>query len=64
MAIDDDELPKAPPSRLQKPVLDSLGIAELTTYIGELREEIARVEAEIARKQSHKSSADTFFRRP
>ena len=64
MAIDEDELPKAPPSRLQKPVLDSLGIAELGAYIAELREEITRVEAEIARKQSHKSSADMFFRRP
>ncbi len=65
MAIDDeDELPKLPKSRLQKPILDSLGVAELTAYIEELKGEIVRVEAEIARKQSHRSSADAFFRRP
>ncbi len=29
-----------------------------------MREEIARVEADITRKNSHKSAADAFFRKP
>ncbi len=52
------------PARLTRLVLDSLSIEELHAYIGELREEIARVEADIARKQSHRSAADAFFRSP
>jgi uncharacterized small protein (DUF1192 family) len=50
--------------RLEKLVLDTLGIEEMRDYIGELRDEIARVEADISRKQSHKSAADMFFRKP
>ncbi len=51
-------------ARLAKLTLDSLSVEELDAYIGELRGEIARVEADIARKQSHRSAADAFFRRP
>jgi uncharacterized small protein (DUF1192 family) len=51
-------------TRLEKLVLDTLGIEELRDYIGELRDEIARVEADIGRKNSHKSAADAFFRKP
>jgi uncharacterized small protein (DUF1192 family) len=50
--------------RLEKLVLDTLGIEELRDYIAELREEISRVEADIGRKQGHRSAADAFFRRP
>jgi uncharacterized small protein (DUF1192 family) len=67
MARDDDspwEAPPRKPQRLAKLVLDTLGIDELHAYIGELREEIARVEADIDRKQGHRSAADAFFRRP
>ncbi len=51
-------------ARLTKLALDSLSVEELDAYILELREEIARAEADIARKQSHRSAADAFFRRP
>lgn len=61
---EDEELPKKPKSRLERPVLDPLGIAELQAYVEELKGEIARVEAEIARKQSHRNSVDAIFRRP
>ena len=61
---DDEDLPIRKPRRLEKLVLDTLGIDELNDYIGELREEIARVEADITRKQSHRSAADAFFRKP
>ncbi len=63
MAADDDP-PVRGRTRLEKPVLHTLGIQEMHDYIAELRDEIARVEADIARKLSHKSAADAFFRRP
>lgn len=51
-------------TRLQPPLLDRLGIAELHAYLAELRTEIARTEAEIARKQGHRASADRLFGTP
>lgn len=62
--LDDEAAEPRRPARLEKPVLDALSVDELHAYIGELREEIARVEADIARKQSHRNAADAFFRRP
>ena len=64
MAREEEDLPMRKRTRLEKLVLDTLGIEELRDYIGELREEIARVEADIARKGSHRSAAEAFFRRP
>jgi len=49
--------------RLEPLLLDSLGIEELHLYIQELKAEIARVEADIGRKNSHRSAADAFFKR-
>ena len=63
MAIHDDD-PPPKPVRLPKLPLDLLGVEELGDYIGELREEIARVEAKIGRKQHHRSAAEAFFRKP
>lgn len=62
--IEEDEAPKPPPSRLQPLRLEPMGVAELAAYRIELEAEIARVDAEIARKQSHLSAADALFRRP
>lgn len=42
--------------------LDPLSIDELKNYIVELKAEIDRAEAEIVKKQSHKSAADSVFR--
>ncbi len=61
--MDEDDGPVRKRVRLEKPVLDSWGVEELRTYIGELKEEIARVEADIGRKQGHRSAADAFFKR-
>lgn len=63
MALDEDAEPRRAP-RLEPLPLDLLGVAELRGYITALQAEIARVEAEIARKQSHRSAADAVFRRP
>ena len=60
----DEDLPVRKRTRLEKLVLDTIGIDELRDYIGELNDEIARVEADIDRKQSHRSAADAFFKRP
>ena len=62
--LDEDEEPIRKRPRLEKPVLDTLGIEEMREYISELKEEIARVEADIERKQGHRSAADAFFRKP
>ena len=61
---DPDDLPQRRIRRLEKLPLDLLGIDELNAYTDELRAEIARVEADIDRKQSHRSAADAFFRKP
>lgn len=62
MAEDEEGGPRK--ARIEKLLLDPLGVAELHAYIAELRAEIARAEAEIGRKQSHRSSAEAVFRRP
>jgi uncharacterized small protein (DUF1192 family) len=62
--LDEDEGPVRKRARLEKPVLDTFGVEELRDYIAELKEEIARVEADIERKQGHRSAADAFFRKP
>jgi len=62
--MDEEEGPVRKRVRLEKLVLDTLGIVELREYIDELKAEIARVEADIDRKQGHRSAADAFFKRP
>ncbi len=62
--MDEEEGPVRKRTRLEKPVLDTMGIEELRDYIAELKAEIERVEADIERKQGHRSVADAFFRRP
>ncbi len=58
----DEEEARPRPKRLTPPALDSWGVSELNLYIDELRNEIARAEAEIRRKQGHRSAADAFFK--
>lgn len=61
MMWDEDE-PKPPPRRVTPLPLDTLGVAELRTYIAELHVEITRAEAAITRKQDHRGDAERFFR--
>ena len=60
MLVEDDVPQQAP--TMANPSLDRLGIAELRAYIEGLRTEIARAEAEIARKNGHRSAAENVFR--
>jgi uncharacterized small protein (DUF1192 family) len=43
--------------------LDVMGVTELDDYIAELEAEIARVRAAIAKKTTHRSAAESFFKR-
>jgi uncharacterized small protein (DUF1192 family) len=61
-AIDDDDRPK----KIQHEVgqdLSLLSVAELNARIALLRDEILRLEGDIAKKQSSRSAADQFFKR-
>jgi uncharacterized small protein (DUF1192 family) len=62
--IEDEERVPRRRALLERPVLDSFSVDELRLYISDLQAEIARVEADIDRKQSHRSAADAFFRKP
>lgn len=53
-----------PINRFTPPVIDRWGVDELRAYIAELREEIARVEREIGKRDASKAAADLFFRKP
>ena len=59
----EDDLPTPPPaSRVPPRNLEPMGVAELGIYIEELRAEIARAEAEIARKGRTRDAAEAFFK--
>jgi len=60
----DDDAPQPRPVRLAKLPLDRLSVSELEEYITELREEIARVEADIDKKGRHRNAAEAFFKKP
>jgi uncharacterized small protein (DUF1192 family) len=51
-----------PANRFQPPVIDRWGVEELRAYIGALREEIARAEREIGKREASKAAAAAFFR--
>ncbi len=62
-AFDDDDRPK---KKLQHEIgqeLTLISVAELNERIALLREEIARLEADIAKKQLSRASADQFFKK-
>ncbi len=63
MVFDDDLEPKKKSEKVYR-VLDDLSVDELQDYIAEMKEEIARVEAEIEKKTGHRSAADALFRAP
>ena len=60
--MDEDE-PRRTRALLERPVLDSWGVAELREYIAALQSEIGRAEAAIARKTDHRGAAEAVFGR-
>lgn len=62
-AVDPEELPKKKVTHDLGQDLALLSAGELAERVGLLKDEIARLEAEIARKHASKSAADTFFKK-
>jgi uncharacterized small protein (DUF1192 family) len=61
--VDPDDLPKKKITHEIGQDLSLLSVAELTERVSLLKEEIARLEAEMNRKRASKSAADTFFKK-
>jgi uncharacterized small protein (DUF1192 family) len=61
--MEDEEVRPAQTGRLPVLPLDTLSVADLQNYINELRVEIARAEAAIAKKDGARGFADSFFRK-
>jgi uncharacterized small protein (DUF1192 family) len=62
-AVDPDDLPKKKITHEMGQELTLLSVAELTDRITLLKDEIARLEAEMKRKQVSKSAADMVFKK-
>jgi uncharacterized small protein (DUF1192 family) len=60
--MDLDDLPKPKPQLTVGEALDAISIAELQQRIVAFEGEIARLKAEIAKKQASKVAADAFFK--
>ncbi len=61
--VDPDDLPKKKITHEMGQDLSLLSVAELAERVSLLKEEIARLEAEMNRKRASKSAADTFFKK-
>ena len=62
-AIDDEDRPKKKLVHEIGQDLTLLSVGELTERVALLKEEIARLEANMASKQASKSAADLFFKK-
>jgi uncharacterized small protein (DUF1192 family) len=62
-AIDPDDLPKKKVVHEMGQDLALLSVGELAERVGLLKEEIARLEAEIVKKRSSQTAADAFFKK-
>jgi uncharacterized small protein (DUF1192 family) len=61
--IEDDDRPKKKISHEIGQELTLLSVTELQDRISLMREEIARLEADIGKKQASRSAADQFFKK-
>lgn len=57
----DDDLDPRTKKAILKP-LDTMSVPDLQDYLKRLKDEQARVETEIAKKEKYKSAADGFFK--
>jgi uncharacterized small protein (DUF1192 family) len=62
-AFDEDDRPKKKIVHELGQDLTLLSVRELTERIALLKDEIARLEADIAKKQASRSAADQFFKK-
>jgi uncharacterized small protein (DUF1192 family) len=62
-AIDEDDRPQRKIAHEIGQDLTLLSVEELDARIGLLRQEIARLEADIAKKRATRTAADQFFKR-
>lgn len=62
MIFDDDLDPKSKKLKIRN--LDLLSVPELREYVDQLKNEIIRVEADISKKEKHKSAIDGLFKTP
>lgn len=62
-AIEDDDRPKKKITHDIGQDLTLLSVGELTERVALLKEEIGRIEANMATKQASKSAADLFFKK-
>jgi uncharacterized small protein (DUF1192 family) len=62
-AIDPDDLPKKKISHEMGQDLTLLSVGELGERVGLLKEEIARLEAEMAKKRASQTAANSFFKK-
>lgn len=62
-AIDPDDLPKKKVIHEMGQDLSLLSVGELGDRVALLKDEIARLEAEIAGKRASQSAADAFFKK-
>jgi uncharacterized small protein (DUF1192 family) len=63
VAMDEEELRPRAPAGVRRE-LKTLSVDELQAYVAELRDEAARVEAEIQRRRDVRGAADALFRKP
>lgn len=62
-AIDPDDLPKKKITHEMGQDLTLLSVGELIERVSLLKEEIARLEAEMARKRASQTAANAFFKK-
>lgn len=62
-AFDDNDRPKKKITHEIGQDLTLLSVAELNERVALMREEIARLEADVVKKQSSRSAADNFFKK-
>ena len=58
--FDDDLEPKKKAAKLRN--LEPMSVDELAAYVEEMKAEITRTEAEIAKKKAYASAASSFFK--
>jgi uncharacterized small protein (DUF1192 family) len=61
--MEEEDAPKKRPNMVIGENLDAISVAELEHRIEALDSEIARLRAEITRKQASRTAADAFFRK-